>query len=137
VNMTSSYDVTNCVYPVKMTNIHHCSILEFGKGPTNQAVAPGIIIPRHATGPWTHLVQGSCFVQYFFYKIWWIQDSLMICDKIFMFLEIHQMALKQCYVSLLSWNVVFCQTKKKFLYNLVFFNYSNCSFLRICSQTYF
>jgi len=26
VNMTSYYDVTNNVYPITMTTIHHCSI---------------------------------------------------------------------------------------------------------------
>jgi len=33
-----------------MTTIHHCSILEFSKGASNQAVAPGITGPLHATG---------------------------------------------------------------------------------------
>jgi len=28
------YDVTNSVYPVTMTTIRHCSILEFGRGHT-------------------------------------------------------------------------------------------------------
>jgi len=32
VNMTSQYDVTNSVYPVIMTTMRHCSILEFGRG---------------------------------------------------------------------------------------------------------
>ena len=31
VNITSYCDVTNSVYPVTMTTIHHCSILEFGR----------------------------------------------------------------------------------------------------------
>jgi len=31
VNMTSYCDVTNSVYPVTMTTIRHCSILEFGR----------------------------------------------------------------------------------------------------------
>jgi len=30
--MTSYCDVTNSVYPVTMTTISHCSILEFGRG---------------------------------------------------------------------------------------------------------
>ena len=40
LNMTSHCDVTNSVYPVTMTAIHHCSILEFGRGASNQAIAP-------------------------------------------------------------------------------------------------
>jgi len=32
-----------------MTTIRHCSILEFGKGESTQAVAPGITRPLHAT----------------------------------------------------------------------------------------
>jgi len=47
--MTSQCDVTNSVYPVTMTTIRHCSILEFGRGASNQAVAPGITRPLHAT----------------------------------------------------------------------------------------
>jgi len=39
--MTSYCDVTNSVYPVTMTAIRHCSTLEFGRGASNQAVAPG------------------------------------------------------------------------------------------------
>jgi len=40
------------VYPVTMTTIElsHCLILEFGRGASNQAVAPGITRPLHATG---------------------------------------------------------------------------------------
>jgi len=51
VNMTSYCDVTNSVYPVTMTTIglRHCSILEFGRGASNQAVALGITRPLHAT----------------------------------------------------------------------------------------
>jgi len=33
-----------------MTTKRHCSILEFGRGASNQAVVPGIIRPLHATG---------------------------------------------------------------------------------------
>jgi len=51
VNMTSYRDVTNSVYPVTMTTIRHCSILEFGRGASNQAVDPGITRPLHATAP--------------------------------------------------------------------------------------
>ena len=36
-------------FPVTMTTIRHCSILEFGRGASNQAVAPGITRPLHAT----------------------------------------------------------------------------------------
>jgi len=50
VNMTSYCDVTSSVYPVKMTTIRHCSILEFWRGASNQAVTPGITRPLHATG---------------------------------------------------------------------------------------
>jgi len=50
VNMKSYFDVTNSVYPVTMTTIRNCSILEFGRGASNQAVAPGITRPPHATG---------------------------------------------------------------------------------------
>jgi len=49
VNMTSYSVVTNSVYPVTMTTIRHCSILEFVKGASTQAVAPGITRPLHAT----------------------------------------------------------------------------------------
>jgi len=49
VNMSSYCDVTNSVYPVTMTAIRHCSILEFGRGASNQALAPGITRPLHAT----------------------------------------------------------------------------------------
>ena len=49
VNMTSYCDVTNSVYPVTMTTICHCSILEFGWWASNRAVAPGITRPLHAT----------------------------------------------------------------------------------------
>jgi len=51
LNMTSHCNVTNSVYPVTMTTIHHCSILEFGRGASNQAIAPGITRPLHATAP--------------------------------------------------------------------------------------
>ena len=51
-NMTSYCGVTNnSVYPVTMTTmvLCHCSILEFGRGASNQTVAPGITRPLHAT----------------------------------------------------------------------------------------
>jgi len=52
VNMTLFCDVTsNSVYPVTITIIHHCSIIELGWGAYNQAVAPGITRPLHATAP--------------------------------------------------------------------------------------
>jgi len=47
--MTSHCDVTNSVYLVAMTIMHHCSILEFGRGVFNQAIAPGISRPLHDT----------------------------------------------------------------------------------------
>jgi len=50
--MTLYCDVTNSVYPATMTTIRHCSILKFGTGAYNQAVAPSITRPLHATG-WT------------------------------------------------------------------------------------
>jgi len=37
-----------------MTNIRHCSMLEFGKGAYNQEVAPGITRHLHATGSIPH-----------------------------------------------------------------------------------
>jgi len=49
VNMTSYCDITNSLYPVTMTTIRHCSILEFGEGHTIKAVAPGITKPLHVT----------------------------------------------------------------------------------------
>ena len=49
VNVTSNFDVPNSVYPVTMTTIRHCSMLEFVSGANNQAVAPGITSPLHAT----------------------------------------------------------------------------------------
>ena len=57
LNMTSYCDVTNSVYPVTMTTICHCSILEFVKGASNQAVAPGITTPLHATGMKSQLLR--------------------------------------------------------------------------------
>ena len=39
LNMPSCCDVTNSVYPVTMTTIRHCSILEFGRGASHQALA--------------------------------------------------------------------------------------------------
>jgi len=48
--MTSCCDVTNSVYPVTKTTIRHCSTLAFVRGTYNQAVAPGITRPLHATG---------------------------------------------------------------------------------------
>jgi len=54
LNMTSHCDVTNCVHPVTMITIHHCSILQFCRGAYNQAIAPRITRPLHATG-WTTL----------------------------------------------------------------------------------
>jgi len=50
LNMMSCCDITNSVFPVTMTTIHHCSMLNFGRGASNQAVAPGITRPLHATG---------------------------------------------------------------------------------------
>jgi len=47
--MTSYCDVTNSAYAITMTTISHCSILEFGRGASNQAVGPGITRPLHAT----------------------------------------------------------------------------------------
>jgi len=49
VNMASYCDVTNNVYPVTITTIRHCSILEYGMGACNQTVAPRITKPLHAT----------------------------------------------------------------------------------------
>jgi len=50
--MTSYCDVTNSVYPttITMTTIPQCLILKLGRGASNQAVAPGITRPLHATG---------------------------------------------------------------------------------------
>jgi len=52
------YDVTNSVYSVTTTTsnvgLRHCSILEFGRGASNQAIAQGITRPlQHATAPAT------------------------------------------------------------------------------------
>jgi len=52
LNMMSPCDVTDSVYPVTTTTICHCLILEFGRGTYNQAVAPGITRPLHATEVW-------------------------------------------------------------------------------------
>jgi len=41
VNMTSYCDVTSGIYPITMTTIRHCTILEFGRGEYNQASRPG------------------------------------------------------------------------------------------------
>jgi len=49
VDITSYCDVPNSIYSVTMTTINHCSILEFGRGASNQAVVPGITRPLHAT----------------------------------------------------------------------------------------
>jgi len=48
--MTSYFDFTNSVFSVTMTTIRHCSILEFERRQSNQAVAPGITRPLHANG---------------------------------------------------------------------------------------
>jgi len=48
--MTSCCDVTNSVCPVTKTTIRHCSTLVVVRGAYNQAVAPGITRPLHATG---------------------------------------------------------------------------------------
>jgi len=47
VNVTSFCDVTNSAYAVAMTTagLRHCSVLEFGRGASKQAVAPGITRP--------------------------------------------------------------------------------------------
>jgi len=41
-SMTSYCDVTNSAYPVTLCNIRDCSILEFDRRASNQAVTPGI-----------------------------------------------------------------------------------------------
>ena len=47
VNTTSYRDVTNSVYPVTMTTIRHCSILEFGRGNTiNRDPTFGEFVPK-------------------------------------------------------------------------------------------
>jgi len=49
---THEYDVINSVYAVTMTNISLCHslILDFDRGTSTQAVAPGTTRPLHATG---------------------------------------------------------------------------------------
>ena len=47
--MTSYCDVTKDVHTITITTIGHCTILEFGKGAYNEAVAQGITRPLHAT----------------------------------------------------------------------------------------
>ena len=49
-NMTSYCDVKNGIYPVTMTTIRYCSILEFGRGHTIKQAAPGITRPLHTIG---------------------------------------------------------------------------------------
>ena len=70
VNMTSDSGVTNRVYPATMTTVRHCSILEFGRGASHEAVAPGITRPLHGTGAitpykskmsWTLITMQCCF----------------------------------------------------------------------------
>ena len=51
VKMTSYCGVTHSVYLVTMTTTCHCSLLELERGASNQAVAPGITRPLHATDP--------------------------------------------------------------------------------------
>jgi len=48
VNMTSYRDVTNIVCSVTMTNVRHCSKLEFCRG-IHSSNRPGITRPLHAT----------------------------------------------------------------------------------------
>ena len=48
--MTSCCNVTNSVCPVTKTTICHCPTLALGRGAYNQADAPGISRPLHATG---------------------------------------------------------------------------------------
>jgi len=57
--MTSFCDVINSAYEVTITTIRHCSILEFGSGAYNQAVAPGITRPLYATAPVSLFVYGD------------------------------------------------------------------------------
>jgi len=50
VNMSSYCDVTNSVYPVTMTTIRMPLLnTRIWEGASNQAVAPGITRPLHAT----------------------------------------------------------------------------------------
>jgi len=51
VDMTSSCDVTNSVYPVTITIIRLCTTLELGRGAYNQEVSQGINRSLHATPP--------------------------------------------------------------------------------------
>jgi len=53
--MSSYCDVINSVCPVTMTNKRRCSILEFGRGAYDQAVALGITRPLHVGLP-DHLI---------------------------------------------------------------------------------
>jgi len=50
MNTTSYCDVTNSVYPVTMTTIRHCSIIEFGRGHTIKKspwASPDLCTPLH------------------------------------------------------------------------------------------
>jgi len=62
VKMTSYCDVTNRLYLVIMTTIGPslCSILEFGRGASNQALAPSITRPLHATVCTRTFARKSC-----------------------------------------------------------------------------
>ena len=66
VNMTSYCDVTNIVYPVTMTTIRHCSILEFGWGHTIKQPArasPDLDTPLKSTDSyWEIICTASCNV---------------------------------------------------------------------------
>ena len=57
VNVTSYWNITNSVYPVKMSTIRHYSILELCMGTNNQVVAPGFTRPLHATANRLHFLK--------------------------------------------------------------------------------
>jgi len=70
VNMTSYCDVTNSVYPVTITTIRHCSILEFGRGHpikqsprASQDLCTPLGVPHMYVGYSTALVFEDAFTQ--------------------------------------------------------------------------
>jgi len=63
-NMTSYYDVENNVYPVTMTTIPCCSILEFGRGHTIKSSRPA----HHQTSARHWLLNFSDLISDFAFK---------------------------------------------------------------------
>jgi len=69
VNMTSYCNITNCVYPVTITTIRHCSVLEFGNlvGGVQLSSRPGHhhTSARHCKDLWYVIILVSSSSEHF------------------------------------------------------------------------